>query len=70
MTGLTWRELLTYIKNDMPERFLDTPIQVFDCLTGQTHCDITIYHDCTEDDFLVDIDQPQLFINYEEDLDE
>lgn len=66
MTGLTWRELANYILNDMPDRFLDTPVQVFDCLNNVTYSEgVEIFHDMTEDDFTIDMDQPQLFIGYE-----
>lgn len=67
MTGLTWRQLAQYILEIMPDRFLDTPVEVYDCDTGITHVEVKPYADCDDEDFVIDIDQPQLFINYEED---
>lgn len=67
---MTYRELLSYI-SEMPERFLDTEIQVYNCESGITYLDTVFANDADETDFVTDLDQPQIWINTEcvEDLD-
>jgi len=59
---ITWRELSEMIK-EMPERFLDTPLQLFDADNGETHTDCLFTIDATDDDYVIDLDQPQIWFN-------
>ena len=59
---MTWRDLLECI-NDMPERFLDTEVQLFDADVGRTYFEAVFTCDDTQDDFTIDIDQPQIWFN-------
>lgn len=62
---MTYRELLSYI-NEMPERFLDTEIEIYDCDSGVTYRDTEFANDADETDYLIDADQPQIWINTHE----
>lgn len=62
---MTWRDLLEHIR-DMPERFLDTGVQLFDANNGRTYFESMFSYDDTQDDFTIDIDQPQIWFNTEE----
>ena len=67
---MTYRELLIYV-NEIPVRFLDTEIEVYDCKTGITHRDTVFANDADDTDYLTDLDQPQIWINTDniEDID-
>ena len=62
---MTWRDMLEYI-NEMPERFLDTTIQVFDVANDKTLIDGMFVTDCDDTDYLIDLDQPQIWVNFDE----
>lgn len=59
---MTWRELAEYIKT-IDERFLDTEVQLYDAFNDCTHTDAMFAIDCTDDNFIIDVDQPQVWFN-------
>ncbi len=59
---MTWRELAEFI-SEMPVRFLDTEVQLYDVENGLTHVDTLFTNDATYDDFVIDLDQPQIWFN-------
>ena len=59
---MTWRELAEFI-SEMPVRFLDTEVQLYDVENGLTHADTLFTNDATDDDFVIDLDQPQIWFN-------
>ena len=65
---MTWRELKEVITN-MDDRFLDTQVELYDHSTGETIFPVEVYNDCTEDDYTIDANQPQIFFNVSEDED-
>lgn len=65
---MTWQELLEYIQ-EMPPRFLNTTVHIFDCSNGVTHLDAMFTNDCNDDDYMIDLDQPQIWVNFSEDFD-
>ena len=60
---MTWEELLSFIKK-LDERFLKSQVEIFDCRDGNTITDILVIKDCSQD-FVYDVDQPQLWIYHE-----
>ena len=64
---MTWRELGEIIA-DMDVRFLDTNVQLYDVEDGITYYEgIELLMDCTEDDFTIDVNQPQILFRMNED---
>ena len=59
---MTWRELAEFVA-EMPERFLDTEVQLYDAENGSTYVDTLFTNDMTDDDYVIDIDQPQIWFN-------
>ncbi len=57
---MTWAELKKFIETH-DERFLNTKVEIFDCETGETILDIIGVNDCS-DDFVYDVNHPQLWI--------
>lgn len=62
---MTWRELLEDIQALDP-RFLDTTIQVYDVASDKTYIDGMLVTDCDDSDYLIDKDQPQMWINFDD----
>jgi hypothetical protein len=63
---MTWRELGEAIAN-MEPRFLDTEIQLYDQEEGITyHQDTEFMNDCNDDDYTIDLNQPQIWFNIAE----
>lgn len=62
---MTWKELREFI-DEMEPRFLDTNVQVYDVENGITLIDAMFVTDCNDDDYLIDKDQPQIFVNFDE----
>jgi hypothetical protein len=63
---MTWEELWNHIGN-MEHKFLDTQVEIFDCLEGKTITDIILVKDCSAD-YVYDVDHPQFWINTENTL--
>lgn len=59
---MTWRELREYI-DIIEERFLDTEVQIYDCEGQITYTDTDFSEDADEDDFTIDLHQPQIWFN-------
>lgn len=62
---MTWRQMKERIE-EMEDRFLDTEIQVFDVENNTTHIGCELYCDCDDTDYVIDKDQPQIWINFSE----
>lgn len=64
---MTWRELGEVIEA-MDSRFLDENIQIYDVENQVTYIDERngIYEDDNEDDYTIDLHQPQLWFNWPE----
>lgn len=59
---MTWQELRDYIDN-LPEKFLDEKVHLYDQSRSRTYIETEFYLDATEDDFTLDVDQPQIWFN-------
>lgn len=59
---MTWQELRDYIDN-LPEKFLDEKVHLYDQGRNRTYIETEFYLDATEDDFTLDVDQPQIWFN-------
>lgn len=62
---MTWRELLESIQK-MEPRFLDTVVQVYDVTNGTTLIDGMLVEDNDDTDYLIDKNQPQIWINFDD----
>jgi hypothetical protein len=62
---MTWRELVEFVA-ELPERFLDTEVQLYDASNGSTYVDTLFATDATDDDYVIDVDQPQIWFNIED----
>lgn len=62
---MTWRELMESIQA-MEPRFLDTTVQVYDIANDKTLIDGMLVNDCDDTDYLIDKDQPQIWINFDD----
>jgi hypothetical protein len=63
---MTWRELGEAIAS-MDTRFLDTNVQLYDTQEDITHYrDIEFMEDETDDDYTIDLNQPQIWFNIAE----
>lgn len=60
---MTWEELLLFIEK-LDKRFLKSQVEIFDCKDGNTISEIIAIKDCSQD-FVYDVDQPQLWIHHE-----
>lgn len=64
---MTWRELGEVIEA-MDSRFLDDNIQIYDVENQVTYIDERngIYEDDNDDDYTIDLHQPQIWFNWPE----
>lgn len=64
---MTWRELGEVIEA-MDSRFLDENIQIYDVENQVTYIDERngIYEDDNDDDYTIDLHQPQIWFNWPE----
>ncbi len=64
---MTWRELGEVIEA-MDARFLDENIQIYDVENQATYIDERngIYEDDNDDDYTIDLHQPQIWFNWPE----
>lgn len=64
---MTWRELGEVIEV-MDSRFLDDNIQIYDVENQVTYIDERngIYEDDNDDDYTIDLHQPQIWFNWPE----
>jgi hypothetical protein len=63
---MTWRELGEAIAS-MDTRFLDTNVQLYDTQEDITYYrDIEFMEDETDDDYTIDLNQPQIWFNIAE----
>lgn len=64
---MTWRELGEVIQA-MDVRFLDENIQIYDVSNQVTYIDERdgIYEDDNDDDYTIDLHQPQIWFNWPE----
>lgn len=64
---MTWRELGEVIEA-MDARFLDENIQIYDVENQVTYIDERngIYEDDNDDDYTIDLHQPQIWFNWPE----
>jgi hypothetical protein len=57
---MTWRELKDYL-NSLEERFLDTEVHVYDCEEQVTYTDTMFFADDDPTDYLIDLNQPEIW---------